>query len=83
MAQEMMRIVVPQAQERTWKTLEQVLTAFSKEQVLEIVHRYCDAQDHARNYRQRAQQKQRAMKQALQANPQLQAQLDALMEGGQ
>lgn len=46
-------IKVPEVSERMWKSLDEVMTTFSEEEVVQIVHRYCDAQDHAKAYRSR------------------------------
>lgn len=60
-----LKIAVPQTQTRTWKTLEEVLKTFTPEEVVQIVHRYCDAQDHALKYRQRRAARIKAMTEML------------------
>lgn len=42
-------IPVPPVTSRTWKFIEDL--PYTPEQIVAIVHRYCDAQDHAKNYR--------------------------------
>lgn len=56
-----MIIAVPAAEVRSgWKKLAD--TQLSADVVLEIVQRYFDAQEHARNYRQRAASKAKLLK---------------------
>lgn len=46
-----LKIKIPQAEMRNWKFIEDV--PFTSEEIMEIIHRYCDAQDHAKSYRVR------------------------------
>lgn len=55
-----LKITVPPAEERDWTTLDE--TPFTAEEILTIVHRYCDAQDHAKNYRVKAAQAAKDLK---------------------
>lgn len=54
------KIVVPPTLQRNWETLDEM--PFTIEQIVEIVHRWCDAQDHAKNYRQRRAAKDKMLK---------------------
>lgn len=56
-----MKISVPaQATRLTWTSIED--TPFSAEEIFEIVQRYCDSQDHAKNYRHKAALKVKLLK---------------------
>lgn len=46
-----LKIAVPPVETREWKTLEELRAKFSDQEIVEMAHRYCDAQDHARRYR--------------------------------
>lgn len=47
-----MKITVPPMEERLeWVNMEDL--PYDAEVIMEIVHRYCDSQDHAKNYRTR------------------------------
>lgn len=45
------KITVPDVTTRDWKLVEDL--PFTAEEIVTIVHRYCDAQDHAKKYRVR------------------------------
>lgn len=60
-----MVIEIPHISSRTWKTLDEIKKVYNEQEIVQIVHRYCDSQDHAKNYRQRAKSKVDAMKAAL------------------
>lgn len=53
-----LEIAVPPVSARTWKFIEDV--PFSPEEIVAIIHRYCDAQDHAKAYRARRSEKVKA-----------------------
>lgn len=59
------KITVPPMEERLeWEFLDDM--PFDAPTIVEIVHRYCDAQDHAKNYRTRRADEFKMLK-ALQA----------------
>ena len=61
-----MKIKVPSAIARTgWKFIEDL--PFTAEEIVEIVGRYCDAQDHAKNYRVRRAESFKVMKAELES----------------
>lgn len=62
-----LKIVVPEPAKREWKTLDEVLETFSQQEVCEIVHRYCDSQDHAKRYRVNRASRIKAMETVLKA----------------
>lgn len=51
MSTSQIKITVPDVTARTWKSLKDVQAVFTDQEILTMVHRYCDAQDHAKNYR--------------------------------
>ena len=56
-----MVIQIPAISQRTWKTLEEVMKVYKPEEIVQIVHRYCDSQDHAKAYRVRRAEKIKMM----------------------
>lgn len=58
-------VKVPDITTRTWTTLEQIQSVFTEQELVQIVHRYCDSQDHAKNYRQNVKERIQAMKDKL------------------
>lgn len=62
-----LKITVPSPDQREWKTLEDVLADFTSEEVVQIVHRYCDSQDHAKRYRVNRASRIKAMETVLKA----------------
>lgn len=46
-------VKVPSVSVRTWKTIDDLGKQFTNEEIVQMVHRYCDQQDHAKSYRQR------------------------------
>lgn len=66
---ETMKIVVPVADDRDGvKTLKGWGEFFTEAELVEIVHRYCNTQDGAKKYRQKASEKNKAMKALLEAH---------------
>lgn len=63
-----LKIKVTPIEKRTWKSLEEVSQIYSDAEMLEMIHRYQDAQDHAINYRHKAQEKNKQMKALLAAH---------------
>ena len=61
MSKQQIKITVPGISARNWKTLVEVKAVFSEEEIVTMVHRYCDAQDHARNYRQKHAERVKAV----------------------
>lgn len=53
MSQETLKIRVPSPTARNWKTMAEIKAVFSDDEIITMVHRYCDSQDHAKAYRQR------------------------------
>ena len=47
-----LRIAIPEVSTRNWKFIKDL--PFTPEEIVTICHRYCDAQDHAKNYRVKA-----------------------------
>lgn len=68
MSDNTLKITVPDATKRSWKTLAQVQAQFSEEELVAIVHRYCDTQDHAKTYRVRRAAKIKAVMQIAKEN---------------
>lgn len=56
------KISVPSINARNWASMAEVKAVFSDEEIVTMVHRYCDAQDHARNYRVRRAEEFKALK---------------------
>lgn len=56
------KIAIPDVTTRTWKNMKDIQQVFTDEQIVTIVHRYCDSQDHAKNYRVNAAARVKAMK---------------------
>jgi hypothetical protein len=63
-----------------WKTLDDVSQVYSDREMFEMIQRYLDAQKHAITYRQKAQVKQKLMKERL---AELEARVAELDEEGE
>lgn len=50
-----------------WRTIEDWQEMFSDEQIVEMLHRYMDAQSHAKNYRERAADRTKLLKEKVAA----------------
>lgn len=61
MSDSTLKITVPDVKTRTWNTLKEVQAQFTEEELVAIVHRYCDTQDHAKTYRVRRAAKIKAV----------------------
>lgn len=54
------QVSVPEVSERSWTTLDELREAFSDQEIVTMVHRYCDAEQYRREYRKRRDAKMRA-----------------------
>lgn len=63
-----LKITVPDVTKRNWKTLKEVSATFTEDELVAIVHRYCDTQDHAKTYRVRRAAKIKAVMQIAKDN---------------
>ena len=55
-------VSVPPAERRNWTDLKAVQIVFTDEQIVEMVHRYCDMADYRAAYRTRRNAKDKAIR---------------------
>jgi hypothetical protein len=71
-----LKIKITPIGQRTWTSLDAIRKVYTEEEMVTMIHRYQDAQDHAIDYRKKAQVKTKTMKARL-------AQLEAMAAAGE